>query len=192
MLHRGMVAAVAMLLLLAPASAALAGNVNLIVGRRSLDDDQFYRPIEDQTVTGVNVDWAPEAWPVSLQFGFYLSSADDTIPTPAPPTDVEVKFQELSFGLVRIWEGHKLLHPYLGGGLSAILADYDTTRAGVPAKADDDTFGFFINGGLYLRFAEKFNVGIDARVLGLTDLDFEGKKSDADYLQLGLLLGWHW
>lgn len=191
MSHRGKVPAIALLLLLS-VSAVWAGNANLIVGKRSLDDDAFWEPLEEQNVYGVNVDWAPEDWPVHLQFGASLSSDDGQVSRSGETIDADVEIRELSFGLVRIWEGHRLLRPYLGGGLSTVMAEIDATLGSESESFDDDSFGFFVNGGLYLRFGERFNVGIDGRILHLTDLSLEGESFDADYLQLGLLLGWGW
>jgi hypothetical protein len=197
MRHRGKIAAIVLLLLLLPASAVWAGNVNLIVGKRSMKDDglwkgAFQEPIDEQDVYGVNIDWAPEEWPVNLLFGASMSTADGVILDPMGSIDTDVEIMEVSFGLIHTWEGHKLLRPYIGGGLSSVLAEIDASRAGLSEKFDDKSFGFFVNGGLYLRFGRHFNVGLDGRFLYLTDLNIEGLSFDADYLQLGLLLGWHW
>jgi hypothetical protein len=197
MRHRGKFATIAFLLLLLPASAVWAGNVNLIGGKRWMTDDSlwkgaFQEPVDEQNVYGVNVDWAPEEWPVSLLFGAFVSTEDGVIPDSMGPIDTDVEILELSFGLIHTWQGHKMLRPYIGGGLSSVIVELDASQGSLSEKFDDNSFGFFFTGGLYLRLGKHFNVGLDGRFLYLTDLNIEGQSFDADYLQLGLLVGWHW
>lgn len=160
------------------------GNVNFVLGQRSLDND--FDPVDDQTAIGGTVDWSVSDWPINLEAGGHYSSEDDRI----HGIDVEASVLELSFGVNKTWEvgSSGNMFPFVGGGLSAV-----TTAVEVGSEDEDDTsFGLYAHGGIFWRLGEKFNIGVDGRLLRGAEADFDGGSIDVEYTQLSLILGWGW
>jgi len=173
-------------------SVSFAGNVNFVVGQRSLDEDDW-APVEDQDLIGVNVSFGAESWPISLVAGFHRSEDDQAFFDPFfGPVSLDVETTELSFGVMKIWDQYPTTRPFIGGGLSLIEADVEGTVFGFTASDDDNSEAFYINGGVFWRIGERFNIGVDVRLLFGSDIDIAGVSADVDYEQFGLILGWGW
>jgi hypothetical protein len=181
-------ALIVMLVAVCLASPALAGgNANFLLGLRSLDND--FEPVEDQNALGVTVDFGVSDWPINLEVGAHISSEEDSIRIGGSSIDVDVTITELTFGVVKIWEvGGGNVHPFVGGGLTAYMADIKVEGE----KTDDTAPGLYAHGGVFWRLGEAFNIGVDGRIVQGVDLDFEGDSVDGNYLQTSLILGWGW
>lgn len=176
----GIVGLVCIAASLAPALAD--GNVNFVLGSRSMSDDDNWGDLDTQDAFGVNVDFGVADWPVRLVVGAHGSSKDKH--------DVEGSVGEASFGVMKLWKlSHDgMVRPYVGGGLAAVGAEID----GPGFDDDDGSIGLYISGGVYWRLGSRFNIGVDGRFLTGTDIELFGISGDADYLQIGLLLGFGW
>ena len=174
------------------------GDANFVLGGRRMGDEAFWHPLEDQGASGVTVDFGRNGWPVQLAAGINVSEAEDRVrffdpsglPTHSKYTGT---VQELSFGVMKIWqqEGRRM-RPYLGGGLSYVTAMFELEFGGSNLEDHDSSIGAYAQGGVFWRLRKRLNIGVDARMLRVTDIQVSNGKGDADYEQLGFLLGWGW
>ncbi len=172
------------------ATPALAGgNANFVLGIRGLDED-FWDPVNGQAVIGATVDFGKEAWPVHLETGIQISvgAEENFIGT----ADVAGAVTEVDFGVNKTWVTKSSMRPYIGGGLAAVGAHITIDTPGGDIDDDDSTGGLYFHGGVYWRIGSRFNIGVDGRFLVGTDVTLFGEEGDADYVQLGMVLGWGW
>jgi hypothetical protein len=164
-----------------------ANSYFLHVGARSLDDDTFYEPVEDAGVLGFefvrNLTRGPRAG-LGIELGLFLAgNSDDSL-----GVDVTSAFIEGSLGL----RGRLDLGPvqlFAGAGPNFILAAIDIENG---PDEDDSSAGFYAHGGALLRFGDGFGLGLDARAVSGTEIEFDGfSETDADYAQVTLVFGWN-
>jgi hypothetical protein len=180
------VAAAAFAAFCAPAVAG--GNANFALGVRTLGDDDFWEPVEEHLVLGVTVDFGKEGWPIQLAVGAYGSSDEEDF----GGAEITGSVGELSFGVLKVWKHSGGLKPYVGGGVSAVNAEGEADIGPFSIDDDDTSPGLYGQGGIAWRLGERFNLGFDARILLGTDVELFGVEGDADYFQVGVLLGWGW
>ncbi len=174
----------AVLTISASFGAAMAGgNANFVLGGRTLEDEDFWEPVEKHSAFGVNVDFGGEGWPIRLMAGLHGSATEET----ELGFDLKASVAELTFGVAKIWEAGNA-HPFVGGGLASVTAEFEFGGFTV----DDTSPGFYLHGGVFWRLGSRFNLGGELRLLRGTEIDFFGFEGDADYAQAGLLLGWGW
>ena len=184
------------LMVVSAGDAFADGNANFILGGRDNRDDEFWggvgfavllvagRPVEPRGVFGVNVDFGGQNWPVNLMAGLHVSA---DVQDAGVFTNVAA-VADLTFGAVWMPMKGKNVRPYLGGGLASVgvIVDFDFV------DDSDQSFGWYANGGVFFRLGKKFNIGIDARILRGTELRVFGTDFNADYDQLGMILGFGW
>jgi hypothetical protein len=185
-----------LVLLCGISAVAAGGNANFVLGGRSLDED-LWAPVEDQPVFGATVDFGKKGWPVQLAAGAMFSGADDHVRVDVLGVTRTAKFTvtvaEASFGVLKIWEPSSgNIRPYVGGGAAFVSASAELEVSGASVDDDDQSAGLYAQGGVFWRLGERFNIGVDARVLGGTDIEVFGASGDVDYFQVGLVLGWGW
>lgn len=195
-MNRKMVPAVLLLLGFFSSGAVLAGgDANFVLGARGLDED-FWAPDENQGVLGVTVDFGRKDWPVHLAAGAFVSGAEETTRLSGFGFSGTGKFTasvgEISFGVMKIWLPSDNVHPYIGGGAALVSAHAELEISGVSVDDDDGSLGAYAQGGVFWRLGRKFNIGVDGRLVAGTDIDLFGVSGDADYAQLGIVLGWGW
>jgi opacity protein-like surface antigen len=171
----------AVIALVAGNALAADGNVNFILGQRNLSDEVWeFVDLDSQPLFGVNADFGGEGWPVHVAVGVNISA--DT------SGDLTAAIADLSVGGLWVPRKGKTVRPYLGAGVStvgvAIDDDFDDET--------DQSFGFYANGGVFFRLGSHFNIGADLRMVRGTSFEVLGAEFDADYVQLGLLLGVGW
>lgn len=93
------------------------------------------------------------------------------------------------YGGARYFLRHKRWTPYVGGGIAAILAGVDNDQGGQVADDQDFSLGFYLHGGVQYNLNDVMFLGLDLRYLTGTDLDLDAVSGDADYTQLGFVLG---
>ena len=176
------------LAMVAAATPALAeGNANFVLGGRWLDEDEW-EPVEEQGVFGVTVDFGKESWPINLAAGFMVSGSEEDFGA----VDIEGSITEFSFGVLKTWK-EGTIRPFVGGGLALVEAEIEVDGPGGASASDDDNSGaIYGQGGVYWRIGPRFNIGGDVRVLLGSDVEIGGVDREADYFQIGLLLGWGW
>ena len=163
----------------------VTGNVNLFVGQKTLEKDDW-KPLEKQTEVGIMFDIGGKDWPVNIALDILVSTDEDTI----SGVNIEATMTEFDIGIRKSFlDGN--FHPQIGGGLAFINAELKGTYLG-PTVSDDDTgVGFWASGGLYYSIIQHINVGLDLRYSYAkgTLFDVEG---DSGGTHIGVFAGYHW
>jgi len=165
----------------APAQAAGKGDVNFIIGTKSLDKGDW-DPVDNQGAFGAEVTWGGARWPISFATDLVGSSNGSDL--------LGVRFDgetmELAFGLRKIWEAG-VARPYLGGGVTRIGA-----RKKQGANEETDTaLGGWVGGGIFWRLGSRFNIGVAGRV-SRGKVTLFNKDIEAGGATVGGILGWGW
>lgn len=165
-----LLAAVAAFLIVgALAPAAMAdGNVNFIIGQKEMDENFGQREdIEEQDMFGALIDFGVMDWPVNISFDIISSSQD--VDDDEFDLNLEGSTLELDLGAKLYFMKDTPFRPYVGGGLAFISAEIDEARDPDgdldfdEAHLEDESLGYFVNGGLLWRIGERFNLGADVR-----------------------------
>jgi hypothetical protein len=182
-------------LLAATAGASFAGgNVNFVAGGRGLDQD-LWGDLDQQDVFGVMVDYIAPTWPVRLEGAIFFSSdtADFVEPIFFTTAEVEGRVSELAVGLNKTWDKRGRTRPFVGGGLAWVVAQKEVRSEFLGDEHENsDALGVYVHGGIFWRLSSTFNLGIDARLMGTTDVGLLGTSGNAGYGQVGILLGIGW
>ena len=181
-----------LVLTLLPAVARADGNFNFVYGQRSLDHD-FWDPADDQTVLGGTLEFGGKDWPIHIAAGYYKSDDEGTLNSfpILGSVDLDAEVSEWSLGIEKVWKAG-MVRPYVGGGVSFVSTDADVSSILGSVSDDDDTTGIYVQGGVFWRLGTWFNLGFDARLLEGTDVTLFDQDGDADYWQLGALVGFGW
>jgi hypothetical protein len=177
-----------------PALAAGGGNVNFVLGGRGLGSD-VWGETDQQDAFGVMADYAGQTWPVRLEGGIFVSTgkADFVEPVFFSRSEVENRISELAFGLNHTWDKRGRTRPFIGGGLAWVVAQSDiTSEFFADAHDDSEALGVYAHGGVFWRVGATFNLGVDVRLMGTTEIGLFGESGDAGYGQIGLVFGWGW
>ena len=178
--------ALALLLLFVSTNAnAWTGNVNAILGQKTLDKDDW-EPADEQAEFGVLVDFKKSEWPVSIAIDL-LASVDEV-------TDgiitIEASTTEFDVGVRKIWEvTGSSIRPYIGGGIAFVGAELKETNTNI--SVDDNGTGIWLNGGIYWTLGQSFNLGLDLRY-SQADVTLLGIDAEAGGTHVGVILGYHW
>jgi opacity protein-like surface antigen len=190
-------AALAMIVVagLATSPAQAGGNLNVLLGQK--EQDQSFsdtESIQEQDMLGLMMDWGGEGWPVNIALDVMDSSKDSN----DNEFDVNVDGSTLAidggvrwyFVKDRSWE------PYIGGGVSYISAEVDTSGDSNDVEFDDSTVGYWVNGGIKWVIGEHFNLGGDVRYekaeLSVEDDLNNPVDIEAGGLGYAVLLGYRW
>jgi hypothetical protein len=178
-----------------------SGDVKFVIGQRFLDDD--WEPAEDQVVVGVDLNLGCEDCDLDFVVGVSLSNGDGSGFDPGTGSfDQEGTIREFSFGVMKVWDRFSQARPFISGGASYI---YGKSKLSIPGSGSislhDTTVGIFVDGGVFWRVGERFNIGFDVRIVRARELEIhlssiglpgETLEVNTDYEQLGLILGWGW
>jgi opacity protein-like surface antigen len=180
-----LVSSVTTCLLGAQLIALAGGNVNFLIANRSLDNDRW-DPVSPQPAFGVAVDISPGGGPIAIAFGAQFSAREER--------DDAYAIGEVSVGA--LWKPRVggSAYPYLGAGIAHVAAavDLDFEDDDIDTDDDDSSIGWYLNGGVSWRLGERLNLGLDARLMRGTEGELLGIEGDADYLQVGVLIGFGW
>jgi hypothetical protein len=184
------------LVLAASSGAAIlaATDVNLsvpIFGRNMSSD--LWNDVDSQAGFGATVDFGRHGSPFHFQAGLQSSTATKSFTDPLV-SDTRGAISEIFFGIAKVWETKGRTRPYIGGGASFVHAtlEKNVLSGGDSVSKDDDSLGFYVEGGVYWRLTAHFDFGVMGRYLGATSISLFGKDGDADYWEAGPMLGWSW
>ena len=190
--------------------AALADDVNIFYGQKSLGEDEFdVAGVDGHTQFGVMMNFEFD-WPVALAVDILSSSDDNTVDIVTGIEDYDLAFttsvdtMELDVGVRKFWDWK--VEPYIGGGIAFIQLDAKQTEFGsffgnpfsdIVLDDDDSGFGLWLDAGFLYRLGRNFNVGLDIRYSNssgdLTPVGFdESLKLDSGGMHYGVVLGYHW
>jgi hypothetical protein len=176
-----------------PSAARASGDFNFVYGSRYLDKD-FWDPTQTQEVYGATIDFGGAHWPVNIAVGYYKSHDSGTLTT-LPilgDVDLDVDIEEYSLGVEKVWKIGKAVRPFVGGGFAYLKADARVESAISSTRDHDDTEGFYVNGGIFFRLGQVFNLGLDGRIVDGTGLTLFNQDGNANYWQVGALVGIGW
>ncbi len=165
-----------------------SGNLNLLVGQKNLDDDDWVS--DEQTEFGFSADINSSDRSVSFVFGVLRSFDDEEYDGYDSYEETEVSTTELFVGARKIFNPGSSVRFYLGGGLAYIMAEisaegyfhYDSyydgyERFDFDIDEDDANIGFWADTGMYFDILPKFTLGLNLRYskaeVSLFDYDYE-------------------
>lgn len=204
MLHKK-IAPVALLLLASCAAAPVAGppqyyaqyqtKLMLDVAQRSVDS--AFEPADDQTAFGLELDIRQPNARTGLEIGLFHSSEGKSKDVSGVGR-VEYDGQMTEFSVGGRWYNEKAwanAHPYACAGASLLLPEWEE-RAPLGAKRNDSgwAIGPYLRVGSEWRIGEHVSLALDYRIVILSNvvhgIDLGDSPADANYQQLGLVLGW--
>ncbi len=106
------------------------------------------------------------------------------------PRGDEADVWELSAGFL-VSRFDKALRPYFGAGVAWISVDMDLIESGAVVGYHDSDLGFYLDTGFVRTVGNEFpvNLGMDIRYMTGTEIEIQGRTGDADYFQIGFLVG---
>lgn len=162
-------------------------HVFLKVGTRVLKDDTFWSEVDRPLAFSAEIDYRRPDSAIGAEFGFgFAIDAKDRA-----AVDTVGKFYEI-YGGIRFTGDmgpDKQIHPYLGVGLTAIVASERHVAGPVDDDDSDIATGAYAHIGAYYSINRHIHVGIDGRVVFGTDMELFGIDTNADYQQLSLIFG---
>lgn len=161
------------------AGSNFTGNVNLLVGMKSMSDDAWESGgIENHTEFGILFNLKQERWPVSITADLLRSSDSNG--------DLEGTTTELNLGVTKHWQQNQFT-PYVGGGIAIINADISLN-----SFSDDETeLGVWGKAGIFTTLDDGTNLGIEVRH-SYAETDFNGTDVEIGGFHAGFFVGYHW
>ena len=172
-----------------------SGNVNLLLGAKFLDDDDW-EPVDEQVEGGILVDFKQNRFPLSIAIDLLYSGNDQDIGVDVFGfgtfgAHVEARTTEVNIGVRKIWEKFETVRPFIGGGMAIINAELESKTLGASESDDDTGLGVWIDAGIYLTLSQRFNLGVDAR-WSRAEVDLFGVTGQAGGWHIGAMAGFHW
>lgn len=171
-------------------AAQAGGNINGTIGIRKLDDQDFWQEVDSQALFGVLADFGLGQLPLHAAVGIQVSVDEQDIEG-SPGFTRTGSVADFSAGL-KLMPREGAFRPYLGAGVASVGAAGEIEGGGSTSDFDDQSFGFYVQGGGFTRIGKGFNLGVDLRLVTGTDIDFGGVTGDADSFVAALTLGWGW
>ena len=164
-------------------------HVTLMVGERSLDDDDW-GPFDSPTVYGVEFDESSPGSGNGFEAGlFYTTDKDDDVAA-AISGEVEVTTYEFYGGVRHTFRpGQGGLHPFVSAGLDLEHARIKLTAPGVSEADGDLVAGAYARAGLLWDTTERVRLGVDYRYLFAQDFNIFDTNLNSDYDQVTFSLG---
>ena len=168
-----------------------SGNINLLLGAKALDEDDW-KPAEEQSEFGVEIDFKHQNWLFSIVIDFLGAAGEgDIYDWDLGNIQLESTTSEINIGVRKIWDRTQYIRPFVGGGLSLINAEAETSVLGVTISDDDQSTGIWLGGGIYWTLSEHFNIGFEAKY-STAEVEIYNVDVTAGGGHFGLLFGYHW
>lgn len=159
--------------------------------------DSAFDPVDEQLAIGIEADIRQPNDDVGLELGLH-HSWDDASRNVAGVgrVDFSADMTELSVGARwKYAEWGARVRPYASAGIAFLLASYSTDSATGGARSDRDwTIGPYVRAGLEWPATEHVSVALDYRQVLFSelfnDLSLANSNTDANYSQIGIVLGW--
>jgi len=159
--------------------------------------DTAFGPVDEQFAWGIEADIRQPDDDVGLELGLFCSSEDSSENVPGiGRVNFDASMTELSVGARwRYGELWGRLRPYAAAGAAFLSADYSADPALSASRSGSDwTLGPYVRFGLEYEFDSHWLLGLDYRQVLFTDvvkgLDIGGTSTDANYSQIGFVLGY--
>ncbi|MBI5406860.1 MAG: outer membrane beta-barrel protein [Nitrospirae bacterium] len=177
---------------IASAQGVWTGNINVLLGAKALDKDDW-EPADEQGEFGIEIDFREKNWPVNIAIDLLGATGEGTALEPFTGmfAKLESTTSEFNVGVRKIWEQYPHVRPFIGGGLSLIRGEGKVSVSGISVPDNDTGAGIWLGGGVYWALSEHFNLGLELKssyaqvTLFDTDVNVGGGH-------FGLLAGYHW
>lgn len=170
------------------AFAEVVGDLDFIVGGRKMRDDTAWDGVDKPAAVGVQLRLGAANFPLMGELSLQ-SSYDDTKDS---GVKIEATLLEYSAGAVLVpWYGHPV-SPYFGAGITDVETEIKGKSGGISVSDDDDDVGYYVHAGINFLATSRLNLGLDLRIVRSTRVEMFGIKGDADYGQVGLVIGYRW
>ena len=160
-------------------------RLSALVGARSLGDDEVWDPVADELTLGLQYSKVGTSG-FGIEFGVSGSTGFKNEVT--TNVDVTGAVIEVFGGLRKEFDWGKW-RPTFGAGAALLAAGIDNDSGGAVADDEDTSSGLYAHGGIFYDFDSNAFIGVDARVLTGTEIEFGTIQADADYQQVTLILG---
>ena len=180
---------VSFLLLVGPLTfGAGGGNIDLEVGYREFSSDVF-GAANDQGAFAVRFDFGGKIFRPVVGLSTSASVARHELAI-FQPFDDEASAFEASGGFL-LSRFDKRTRPYFGAGLAWIWVKVELFESGLTTSDRDSGPGYYVNAGFVRTVGKetKVNYGVDARYMVGPEIDILGQTGDADYFQIGFVVG---
>ncbi len=180
---------VSFLLLVGPLTfGAGGGNIDLDLGYREFSSDVFGRA-NDQGAFAVRFDFGGKIFRPAVGLSRSAVEARHELAI-FQPFDDEASAFEASGGFL-LSRFDKRTRPYFGAGLAWIWVKVELFESGLTTSDRDSGSGYYVNAGFVRTVGKetKVNYGVDARYMVGPEIDILGQTGDADYFQIGFLVG---
>jgi hypothetical protein len=157
-----------------------SNRVSLYAGKRDLDKDD-YDPVDRQNTLGL--EYVRET-PGSI-VGFEVGAMGSEKKEHESGFDVKGRTGEIYAGLHKGF-GYDVVRGYVGAGVSYIQSKIDVEGVG---DDDDASLAGYVHGGITADLGTSAYIGLDLRYLFGSSLTLAGVDTDANYVQLALVLG---
>lgn len=174
----------------AQTQTAWTGNINVLLGAKALDEDEW-EPAHEQSELGVEIDFRKKEWPVNIAIDLLSAYDDGYVFTPGSGILFESRTSEFNVGLRKIWDQFPHVRPFIGGGLALIAAEAEASTYGIHISETDRGMGFWLGGGVYWTVNDHFNIGMELKASG-ADVTLMGVEVNAGGGHFGVLAGYHW
>ncbi len=171
-----------------------SNNINLFLGQKTLDSDDWALGYDEQAEIGLLCDFRGQDWPVSLAIELLGSTKEETF----NGVDVTGSTSELCIGIKKIWEpAGTPIRPFVGGGLAAVYGEVEAVDQYDNSYSEDASgVGYYISGGLYVTLGEHLNLGALVRYsqaeVSVDDDGGDEYDLEAGGTHVGVFVGYHW
>jgi len=181
------------------AKAETRGDMRLLLGLKSLDEDAW-GPLSHQVQAGLQLAVAKTKWPVDISVQFAKGRDSESKLAPgagfllpfslfspdAYITVAESETEELALGARKSWRSHGV-RPYLAGGPALVRGRLRVEST----RSRDSSLGYWLQAGLLFGSADGWTFGLDARY-SRAGIRLAGVDAEAGGPQAGLTFGFGW
>lgn len=183
---RKLAAAAAILTALFATPAFADGAVALSLGGRTMNNEAYWDPVDDQGRVAVSFDYAvnPQV-PLWLSVSGGYSNNDDGISTASGYTSIDI--WDATLGL-KLMPQNGVVRPYVGAGVmrswAELTLDTDTDS--------DISRGWYVDGGAMFWIGRHANVTVNLRWVKDTQVVLYGQEGDLDSKTVTVGGGFTW
>lgn len=171
------------------AQADNSGNISLLYSQKSME--KWQNDLKELPAYGIEGDIAMGSLPINLWLGISSGKDSGKSVSQGLTITVDTNQTEMYVGARTYLQFVPLFTPYVGVGISTVKADVSGNSNGVSTSNSATTTGYLLNAGVLFKIGV-FHIGGDYRVLSGTSLDFAGAYSNANYSQVGIVVGINW
>lgn len=164
-------------------------NLNLLYTQKNME--KWQNELKEMPAYGIEGDIRLGSAPINLWLGVTTGKDSGKTLSRGTTVTVDTTQTEMYVGARSYFQIGSSLATYAGVGISTVKSDVSGKSGGVSSSSSQTTTGYLWNAGILLRFGN-FNVGGDYKALSGTSLNMENAYSDANYSQMGVILGFNW